>query len=293
MPQFQLIPYEKGFYKMTLLDGKKLSNDIKNDLTSECKILKEKGVVPGLAVVLVGHDPASTTYVNMKEKACKAVGINSLMYRLDENATQDELLALIEKLNLDTKVHGILVQLPLPKQFDTDAILETISPKKDVDGFHPYSVGRLVQGLSGFKSCTPYGVMRLLEAYNIDPSGMNACIIGRSNIVGKPMANLLLNAGATISICHSKTKNLNEFTSNADLIVVGVGQPKLLKEDMVKEGAIVIDVGINRTKEGTLVGDVDFENVSSKCSFITPVPGGVGPMTIAMLLSNCVEGASI
>ncbi|NLC28478.1 MAG: bifunctional methylenetetrahydrofolate dehydrogenase/methenyltetrahydrofolate cyclohydrolase FolD [Campylobacteraceae bacterium] len=277
---------------MTLLDGKKLSNTIKEDLTKQCKALKEKGIVPGLAVVLVGNDPASATYVKMKEKACEAVGIYSLMHRLDENATQNDLLTLIEELNANPKIDGILVQLPLPKQFDTNAILETISSEKDVDGFHPYNVGRLVQGLSGFKPCTPYGVMKLLEAYNINPSGMNTCIIGRSNIVGKPMANLLLHAGATISICHSKTKNIQEFTSSADLIVVGVGQPALLKAGMIKEGAIVVDVGINRTKEGTLVGDVDFENVAPKCSFITPVPGGVGPMTIAMLLSNCVESAS-
>jgi methylenetetrahydrofolate dehydrogenase (NADP+)/methenyltetrahydrofolate cyclohydrolase len=276
---------------MTLLDGKALSASIKTDLTNQCQSLKQKGITPGLAVILVGNDPASATYVGMKEKACNQVGIYSLLHRLDENASQEELIGLIKELNKDPKIDGILVQLPLPAHMDTDAILETIDPSKDVDGFHPYNVGRLVQGLNGFKPCTPYGVMKLLEAYDIDPKGMNACVIGRSNIVGKPMATLLLQKGATVTICHSKTKSIQSFTKEADLIVVGVGRPNLLTKDMVKDGAIVVDVGINRVESGALVGDVDFENVAKKCSFITPVPGGVGPMTIAMLLSNCLESA--
>lgn len=276
---------------MNLLDGKALSASIKTDLTTQCQALKQKGIIPGLAVILVGNDPASSAYVGMKEKACNQVGIYSLLHRLNESATQKELVSLIQELNSNPAIDGILVQLPLPKHMDTDAILETIAPNKDVDGFHPYNVGRLVQGLSGFKPCTPYGVMKLLEANNINVNGMDACVIGRSNIVGKPMATLLLHAGATVSICHSQTKSMINYTKNADLIIVGVGKPKLLTADMVKDGAIVVDVGINRIENGSLVGDVDFEAVAPKCSFITPVPGGVGPMTIAMLLSNCLESA--
>lgn len=278
---------------MTLLDGKALSASIKTDLTSQCQTLKHKGIIPGLAVILVGNDPASSAYVGMKEKACNQVGIYSLLHRLSESASQEELVLLIHELNSNPAIDGILVQLPLPKHMDTDAILETIAPHKDVDGFHPYNVGRLVQGLSGFKPCTPYGVMKLLEASNINVCGMDACVIGRSNIVGKPMATLLLHAGASVSVCHSQTKSISSYTCKADLIIVGVGKPNLLTADMVKDGAIVVDVGINRTNEGTLVGDVDFDAVSPKCSFITPVPGGVGPMTIAMLLSNCLESAQI
>lgn len=278
---------------MTLLDGKALSASIKTDLTTHCQTLKQKGIIPGLAVILVGNDPASAAYVGMKEKACDQVGIYSLLHRLSESATQEDLVALINELNSNQSIDGILVQLPLPKHMDTDAILETIAPHKDVDGFHPYNVGRLVQGLSGFKPCTPYGVMKLLEANDINVCGMDACVIGRSNIVGKPMATLLLHAGATVSICHSQTKSMERFTKEADLIIVGVGKPNLLTADMVKDGAIVVDVGINRLDTGTLVGDVDFEKVAPKCSFITPVPGGVGPMTIAMLLSNTLESAHI
>jgi len=276
---------------MTLLDGKALSDTFKQTLTSECKTLKEKGIVPGLAVVLVGSDPASATYVGMKERSCEAVGIRSIMHRLPESTAQEALLSLIDTLNKDPQVDGILVQLPLPAHLDSDAILEAITPCKDVDGFHAINVGKLSQNLEGFVPCTPLGVMKLLEAYAIDPKGLDVCVIGRSNIVGKPMMNLLINAGATVTVCHSQTKDLKAHTLRADLLVVGVGKPALLKADMVKEGAIVIDVGINRTDKGTLVGDVDFDAVAPKCTFITPVPGGVGPMTIAMLLSNTVHAA--
>lgn len=276
---------------MTLLDGKALSDSIKQTLTSQCAALKAQGTVPGLAVVLVGSDPASATYVGMKERSCEAVGIRSIMHRLPESTSQQALLELVHALNNDAGVDGILVQLPLPRHLDSDAVLEAIDPRKDVDGFHAINVGKLSQNLGGFVPCTPLGVMKLLEAYAINPKGMDVCVIGRSNIVGKPMMNLLINAGATVTVCHSQTKDLKAHTLRADMVVVGVGKPALLTADMVKEGAIVIDVGINRTPEGTLVGDVDFQTVAPKCSFITPVPGGVGPMTIAMLLANTVNAA--
>ena len=276
---------------MQLLDGKALSEKIKNELKSESDILCSKGVTPCLAVILVGEDPASQTYVNSKEKSCHTAGIASIVKRLPASTSEAELLSLINTLNLDTTVDGILVQLPVPKHIDSTKIIEAIDPRKDVDGFHPFNVGRLMAGLDGFVPCTPYGVMKLLEEYKIEVRGLNACVIGASNIVGKPMMNLLLNASATVEICRSSTRNLKEHTLKADLIVVGVGKPNLLTEDMVCEGAIVIDVGINRNAEGKIVGDVDFANVSKKCSYITPVPGGVGPMTIAMLLTNTVKSA--
>lgn len=276
---------------MQLLDGKALSDTIKNELKVESELLSKQGITPALAVVLVGDDPASHTYVNSKEKSCTASGITSIVHRLSAATSENELLALIDTLNNDTSIDGILVQLPVPKHIDSSKIIEAIKPSKDVDGFHPYNVGRLMAGLDGFVPCTPYGVMKLLEAYHIEPRGMDVCVIGASNIVGKPMMNLLLNASATVEICRSSTRNLKEHTLRADLIVVGVGKINLLTADMVKEGAIVIDVGINRTKEGKIVGDVDFVNVAPKCSYITPVPGGVGPMTIAMLLSNTVKSA--
>ena len=276
---------------MTLIDGKALSAKTKSQLTTECETLKQQGIIPGLAVILVGEDPASQTYVNSKEKACHAVGINSIMNRLAEDTTEAELLAKINELNNDKNVDGILVQLPLPKHIDTHKVLESIVPNKDVDGFHAYNVGRLVEDMDGFVPCTPLGVMKMLEEYTINPMGLDAVVIGRSNIVGKPMMNLLVNAGATVTVCHSKTKNLAEKTAQADLLVVGVGRPLMVTADMVKEGAVVIDVGINRTAEGKLVGDVDFDDVKEKTSHITPVPGGVGPMTIAMLLSNTVKSA--
>lgn len=276
---------------MTLIDGKALSSKTKSELTIECEALKAEGIVPGLAVILVGEDPASQTYVNSKEKACHAVGINSIMNRLPDTTREAELLAKIDELNNDKNVDGILVQLPLPKHIDTHKVLESIVPNKDVDGFHAYNVGRLVEDMDGFVPCTPLGVMKMLEEYKINPVGLDAVVIGRSNIVGKPMMNLLVNAGATVTVCHSKTKNLAEKTLQADLLVVGVGRPEMVNASMVKEGAVVIDVGINRTAEGKLVGDVDFNDVKDKTSHITPVPGGVGPMTIAMLLSNTVKSA--
>jgi len=276
---------------MQLLDGKALSEKIKKELKSESETLIEKGITPCLAVILVGDDPASQTYVNSKEKSCHAAGIASIVRRLPASTSEAELLELIASLNNDVTVDGILVQLPVPKHIDSTKIIEAIDPKKDVDGFHPFNVGRLMAGLDGFVPCTPFGVMKLLEEYNINVRGMDACVIGASNIVGKPMMNLLLNASATVEICRSSTKNLKEHTLRADLIVVGVGKINLLSADMVKEGAIVIDVGINRNSEGKIVGDVDFESVAPKCSYITPVPGGVGPMTIAMLLANTVKSA--
>ena len=276
---------------MQLLDGKALSEKIKQELKNESEILTQKGITPCLAVILVGDDPASQTYVNSKEKSCQSAGIASIVKRLPASTSEKELLQIIDTLNNDTTVDGILVQLPVPKHIDSTKIIEAINPKKDVDGFHPFNVGRLMAGLDGFVPCTPFGVMKLLEAYNINVRGMDTCVIGANNIVGKPMMNLLLNASATVEICRSSTKNLKEHTLRADLIVVGVGKINLLTADMVKEGAIVIDVGINRNSEGKIVGDVDFANVAPKCSFITPVPGGVGPMTIAMLLANTVKSA--
>ncbi|MBZ7964466.1 bifunctional methylenetetrahydrofolate dehydrogenase/methenyltetrahydrofolate cyclohydrolase FolD [Campylobacter sp. 2457A] len=277
---------------MILLDGKALSLKIKEELKEKNQMLKEQGMQTCLAVILVGNNPASQTYVNSKAKACEACGIKSLVYHLDENTTQNELLALINTLNYDDSVHGILVQLPLPSHINKNLILESIISSKDVDGFHPINVGYLNLGLeSGFLPCTPLGVMRLLKSYEINLEGLDVVIIGESNIVGRPMATMFLNAGATVSICHIKTKDLKIYTQKADLIVVAAGCVNLLRSDMVKEGVIVVDVGINRLDDGRIVGDVDFENVSKKASFITPVPGGVGPMTIAMLLENTVRSA--
>ena len=276
---------------MKILDGKAVSLKVKESVKIRADELKKFGVEPTLAVVLVGEDKASQTYVRAKEKACNEYGIKSVAHRLSENTTQNELLALINVLNLDDSIHGILVQLPLPKHIDTNVVLAAIDPRKDVDGFHAVNVGKLVSGLDGFVPCTPLGVMEILKEYGIDVAGLNAVVIGRSNIVGKPMANLLLNASATVTVTHSKTKNLKEICKNADLIVAAIGKPFFLKADMVKDGAVVVDVGINRLDDGRLVGDVDFEEVAPKCSYITPVPGGVGPMTIAMLLNNTILAA--
>ena len=273
---------------MKILDGKAVSLKVKESVKIRADELKKFGVEPTLAVVLVGEDKASQTYVRAKEKACNEYGIKSVAHRLSENTTQNELLALINVLNLDDSIHGILVQLPLPKHIDTNVVLAAIDPRKDVDGFHAVNVGKLVSGLEGFVPCTPLGVMEILKEYGIDVAGLNAVVIGRSNIVGKPMANLLLNASATVTVTHSKTKNLKEICKNADLIVAAIGKPFFLKADMVKDGAVVVDVGINRLDDGRLVGDVDFDEVAPKCSYITPVPGGVGPMTIAMLLNNTI-----
>lgn len=276
---------------MKILDGKAVSLKVKESVKVRADELKKFGVEPTLAVVLVGEDKASQTYVRAKEKACNEYGIKSVAHRLSENTTQNELLALINVLNLDDSIHGILVQLPLPKHIDTNVVLAAIDPRKDVDGFHAVNVGKLVSGLDGFVPCTPLGVMEILKEYGIDVAGLNAVVIGRSNIVGKPMANLLLNASATVTVAHSKTKNLKEICKNADLIVAAIGKPFFLKADMVKDGAVVVDVGINRLDDGRLVGDVDFDEVAPKCSYITPVPGGVGPMTIAMLLNNTILAA--
>ena len=277
---------------MQLIDGKSLAKKVQSTVASEVEQLKqEKNIVPGLAVILIGDDPASQAYVKMKAKACENVGFYSITHSMPDTISQDEIIATIEMMNDNPRIDGILVQLPLPKHVDTDKILEVIDPKKDVDGFHAYNVGRLVTGLESFVACTPLGVMKMFEEYKIDLEGKDVCVVGASNIVGKPMASLLLNANATVTVTHIFTKDLKAHTSKADIVVVGVGVPGLIKEDMVKDGAIVIDIGINRIKDGSLVGDVDFENVSPKCSYITPVPGGVGPMTIAMLLSNTLKAA--
>lgn len=276
---------------MQILDGKALSDQIKIRLKKESEALVEKGITPGLAVILVGDDAASQTYVKMKEKACDITGIYSIIHKMPSSISQEKILETIAMINTNPNIDGVLVQLPLPKHIDTTKIIEAIEPRKDVDGFHPFNVGRLVAGLESFVPCTPLGVMRLLSHYAIDPKGLNACVVGASNIVGKPMMNLLLNAGATVDICHIFTKDLKEHTKKADLLIVGVGKQNLITEDMVKEGAIVVDIGINKTAEGRIVGDVDFENVAPKCSYITSVPGGVGPMTIAMLLENTVKAA--
>jgi methylenetetrahydrofolate dehydrogenase (NADP+)/methenyltetrahydrofolate cyclohydrolase len=276
---------------MTILDGKKLSNKIKDEVSVEVKKLQKDNVTPGLAVVLVGSDPASAAYVGMKEKACEKVGIYSIVHKMPETISQEKILEIINMMNQNPNIDGILVQLPLPKHIDTTVILEAIDPNKDVDGFHPYNVGRVVAGLDGFIPATPYGVMELLSEYDIDPKGKDVCVVGASNIVGKPMATLLLNANATVDITHIYTKDLKAHTLNADIICVGAGVVNLITEDMLKDGAIVVDIGINRLDDGRLVGDADFENVSKKCSYITPVPGGVGPMTIAMLLKNTLKAA--
>lgn len=276
---------------MTLIDGKATSQKIKDEIKNEVIKLKQKGITPTLAVILVGDDPASQTYVASKQKACLACQMGSVMHKLSANTTQQELISLIDVLNADDSIDGILVQLPLPKHINTNEILRKIDPKKDVDGFCAQNIGALVSGLDGFVPCTPLGIMELLKQYNINPQGLNALVIGRSNIVGKPMAALLLNAGATVTIAHSKTKNLAQFSKNADLIIAAIGKANFIKPEMIKEGAIIIDVGINRLENGKLVGDCDFENLKDKCDFITPVPGGVGPMTIAMLLSNTLKSA--
>lgn len=279
---------------MQLLDGKKLSNKLELEMTEDVKQLKDTcGCTPGLAVVLVGQDPASAAYVNMKKKACDRVGFYSITHDMPETISQEAIEKTIIMMNNNPNVDGILIQLPLPPQIDTTKILELVAPEKDVDGFHPYNVGRLTTGLDGFVPCTPLGVMKLLQEYKIDVKGKNCVVVGASNIVGKPMASLLLNANATVEICHIHTDDLKKHTLAADIILVGVGVINLIKEDMVQDDAIIIDIGINRADNGKLVGDVDFIGVSEKCSYITPVPGGVGPMTIAMLLQNTLKAAKI
>ncbi|MGJ0320405.1 bifunctional methylenetetrahydrofolate dehydrogenase/methenyltetrahydrofolate cyclohydrolase FolD [Aliarcobacter cryaerophilus] len=279
---------------MVLLDGKILSAKIKEEVKVEVtQIVKEKNITPGLAVILVGNDAASATYVASKAKACKDAGIYSVVHEMPESITQEELLETINMMNNNPKLDGILVQLPLPKHIDTTTVLEAINPLKDVDGFHPYNVGRMVSNLDSFLPATPFGVMRMFEEHNIELSGKDVVVIGSSDIVGKPMASLLINKKATVTVCNSRTKDLKSHTSKADIVIIAVGVPYLLKEDMVKDGAIVIDVGINRLDTGKLVGDADFEGLKNKCSFLTPVPGGVGPMTIAMLLKNTIKAANL
>ena len=269
-----------------IIDGKAVSAQVKEDIRIETEKLKEQGIEIGLAVVIVGNDPASQVYVRNKEKACEAVGFNSYKYALPEETTEEELLALVDKLNKDDKVDGILVQLPLPKHLDDKIIINNIRPDKDVDAFHPVNVGKIMIGEYSFLPCTPAGVMELIKSTGTEIAGKECVVIGRSNIVGKPQAMLLLHQSGTVTICHSKTKNLKEVASRADILVAAVGKPKIINADYVKEGAVVIDVGMNRDENGKLCGDVDFESVKDKAGFITPVPGGVGPMTIAMLMKN-------
>ncbi len=276
-----------------ILDGKMVSARIKNELAEEVKQLKEKGVQPGLAVIIVGNDPASRVYVNNKKKACAEVGIYSEEYALPEETTQQELLDLVEKLNKDNRISGILVQLPLPKHIEEKTVLYAIDPKKDVDAFHPVNVGRIMIGDFDFVPCTPAGVMELIKESGIEVSGKNCVVIGRSNIVGKPQAMLLLHQNGTVTVCHSKTQNLSEITKKADILVAAVGKAKMVTADMVKPGAVVIDVGMNRDENGKLCGDVKFDEASEIAGAITPVPGGVGPMTIAMLMRNTVKAALI
>ncbi len=274
-----------------LIDGKKISTKIKDELKETVQKLKDDGVSICLAVIQVGDDPASSIYVNNKKKACAYVGIESLAYELPEETTQKELVDLVEKLNTDDRVNGILVQLPLPGHIDADAVIRAISPDKDVDGFHPESVGRLCIGEEGFVSCTPAGIIQLLKRSGIEIAGKECLVIGRSNIVGKPMSILLLRENGTVTVAHSRTKNLKEVARRADILVAAIGKPKFITSDYIKDGAVVIDVGMHRNAENKLCGDVDFENVKDKVSAITPVPGGVGPMTIAMLMYNCVRAA--
>ncbi len=275
-----------------ILDGKAVSQRVKNALKDETeKFIEKYGIKPGLAVVIVGDDPASRVYVNSKKKACAEIGYYSEEHALPESTTEDELLSLVEKLNNDTKIHGILVQLPLPKHIDEEKIINAINPKKDVDAFHPVNVGKIMIGNFDFLPCTPAGVMELIDDAGIDLTGKNCVVVGRSNIVGKPQAMLLLHKNATVTICHSKTKNIKEITKNADVLVAAVGRAQMFDGDYIKDGAVVIDVGMNRLENKKLVGDVDFESAEKKASYITPVPGGVGPMTIAMLMKNTLTAA--
>ncbi len=276
-----------------IIDGKAISMQIKDELKEKAAALKAEGISVALAVVKVGNDPASAVYVNNKKKGCEYIGINSLSYELPEETKEEELLSLIRELNERKDVNGILVQLPLPSHIDEDKVIRAIDPKKDVDGFHPQSVGALCIGQPGFVSCTPAGIIQLLKRSGIEIAGKECVILGRSNIVGKPMALLMLRENATVTVAHSKTTDLKKVTKRADILIVAVGRPKMITRDYVKEGAVVIDVGINRDENNKLCGDVDFKDVEPVCSAITPVPGGVGPMTIAMLLNNCLESVNI
>lgn len=276
---------------MELLNGKELAQKLQQEMTQEVTALKEKGLQPGLAVILVGEDPASQVYVRNKERAANNIGMYSVVYRLPETTSEADLIAKIEELNQDDKIHGILVQLPLPKHINEDLVLDTIAPEKDVDGFHSMNLGNLFAGKPTMIPCTPAGIMELIKFSGLDLAGKNAVIIGRSNIVGKPMAHLLLQANATVTICHSKTKDLPKVAKQADVLVVAIGRANFVTADFVKEGAVVIDVGINRDENNKLTGDVKFDEVAPLTSYITPVPGGVGPMTITMLMRQTIEAA--
>lgn len=276
-----------------IIDGKQISKDIKEELKEEVASLAAQGRKCCLAVIQVGNDPASSVYVGNKKKACAYVGIESLAYELPEETTEEELLTIIDKLNKDANVHGILCQLPLPKHINEDHVIKAISPKKDVDGFHPQNVGALVIGEKGFVSCTPAGIIQLLKRSNIEMDGKHCVVVGRSNIVGKPMFLLMLRENATVTICHSHTKNLKEICKEADILIVAIGKPQFIDKEYVKDGAVVIDVGIHRDENNKLCGDVKYDEVEPVASYITPVPGGVGPMTIAMLMHNCVEAMKL
>ena len=272
-----------------ILNGKELAKIIRENLKLECEEMKKQGIIPKLAVIMVGDDPASKIYVKNKSKAAEDIGVEYEEYILKEDIEQKEVIDLIKKLNNDNTINGILLQSPIPKHLDIDEAFRTISEEKDVDGFNPINLGKLLLNQDTFVSCTPYGIMKLFEHYNIDLEGKNVVIVGRSNIVGKPLIACCLNKNATVTVCHSKTKNIEEKTKNADILIVAIGKSKFITEDMVKTGAVVIDVGINRGKDKKITGDVDYENVSKKASYITPVPGGVGPMTIAMLMNNVIK----
>ncbi len=276
---------------MEILDGKKISAKVREDLKLEVDNLKKEGIKPKLAVIMVGNDPASKVYVRNKNKACEEIGIEYEEFLLGEETTMEELLNVIDNLNKNQNIDGILLQSPIPKHLDINKAFRAILPEKDVDGFHPINAGKLSIGEKCFVPCTPHGVVKIIEEYNIETEGKNVVIVGRSNIVGKPLIQCMLQKNATVTVCHSKTRNLEEFTRKADILIVAIGKPKFITENMVKEGVVVIDIGINRNEEGKLVGDVDFDNVSKKASYITPVPGGVGPMTVAMLMENVVEAA--
>lgn len=275
----------------TLIDGKAVSQKIKVQVKERVEKLAQQGIVPGLAVVLVGENSASLTYVKNKKKTCEALGMRSDLHQFPDTLTEQELLGKIEELNNDPAIHGILVQLPLPEQIDEFKVISAISPEKDVDGFHPISVGNMMIGKDAFLPCTPHGIMELLSHYGIDPAGKHAVVIGRSNIVGKPIGQLLLQKDATVTYCHSKTKDLSSFTAQADILIAAIGRAKFIDRTFIKPGAVIIDVGMNRDENGKLCGDVDFQDVQETAGFVTPVPGGVGPMTIAMLMGNTLESA--
>lgn len=277
----------------TIINGKKVSQKIREELKEECEEIKKQGIIPKLAVIMVGDNPASKVYVRNKNKACQEIGIEYEEYFLKSEITQEKLIELIEDLNNRKDINGILLQSPIPNHLDINEAFRKISPEKDVDGFHPANIGKLILNQDTFVSCTPYGIMKLFAEYNIDLNGKHVVILGRSNIVGKPLIACCLNRNATVTVCHSKTENLEEHTKKADILIVAIGKANFVKKEMIKDGAVIIDVGINRTDEGKLTGDVDFENVKDVAGYITPVPGGVGPMTIAMLMNNVIKAARL